>query len=70
MKKCEKSISLFELMQIFNRSDRTKFRRGIISPLLEMGLLEMTDPGRPNNPKQKYRTTKEGREAIKVKKDE
>jgi predicted transcriptional regulator len=52
-------------MQIFNRSDRTKFRRGIISPLLKMGLLEMTDPNRPNNPKQKYRTTKKGQEAIK-----
>jgi len=63
--KCKKPLSIFELMQIFNRSDRTKFRRGIISPLLEMGLLEMTDPKRPNNPKQKYRTTKKGQEAIK-----
>jgi predicted HTH transcriptional regulator len=63
--KCQKPISLFKLMQIFNRSDRTKFRRGTISPLLEMGLLEMTDPKHPNNPKQKYRITKEGQEVIK-----
>jgi ATP-dependent DNA helicase RecG len=63
--KCDNPLSIFELMQIFNRSDRTKFRRGIISPLLEMGLLEMTDPERPNNPKQKYRTTQKGQQAIK-----
>jgi len=63
--KCKKSLSLLKLMQLFHRSDRTKFRRGVISPLLEMGLLELTDPMSPNNPKQKYRTTKEGREAIK-----
>jgi hypothetical protein len=30
-----------------------------------MGLLEMTDPKHPNNPKQKYRITKEGQEVIK-----
>jgi predicted HTH transcriptional regulator len=67
--KCQKPLSLFELMQIFNRSDRTKFRRGVISPLLEKGLLEMTDPNSPNSPKQKYRITKEGQEAIKDQKD-
>lgn len=68
--KCQKPLSLVKLMQIFNRSDRTKFRRGIISPLLELGLLEMTDPKHPNNPKQKYQTTKDGQELIKDQKDE
>lgn len=66
LKECQKPLSLFELMQIFNRSDRTKFRRGIISPLLETGLLEMTDPNTPNNPKQKYRTTEKGLEIFKA----
>ena len=54
-----------ELLKTAERSDRTKFRKSIINPLLSAGLLEMTNPHSPNSPKQKYRTTKKGQEAIK-----
>jgi len=37
------------------------FRRGIISPLLEMGLIETTDPENPKNPNPKYRTTEQAK---------
>jgi predicted HTH transcriptional regulator len=62
---CSKPLSIAELMKIAGRSNRTKFRKSIISPLLKAGLLEMTDPSSPNSPKQKYRTTKKGQESIK-----
>jgi len=66
---CKKPHSIAELIKIAGRSNRTKFRKSIISPLLSAGLLEMTDPSSPNSPKQKYRITKEGQEAIKDQKD-
>jgi len=52
-------------MKIAGRSNRTKFRKIIISPLLSAGLLEMTEPDSPKSPTQKYRITREGWEAIK-----
>jgi ATP-dependent DNA helicase RecG len=62
---CKKPHSVAALMKIAGRSNRTKFRKSIISPLLSAGLLEMTEPDSPKSPTQKYRTTKEGQEAIK-----
>ena len=61
---CKKPHSIAELMKITGRSNRTKFRKSIINPLLSAGLLEMTEPDSPKSPTQKYRITKKGREAI------
>jgi len=49
-----------ELMEMFGRSDRTKFRHQVVRPLLEAGLLEMTIPDRPRSSLQRYRTTAAG----------
>lgn len=57
LNKCKKPLFLVEMMKLVNRTDRTKFRKRVVLPLLENGLLEMTDPGSPNSPKQKYQTT-------------
>jgi predicted HTH transcriptional regulator len=62
---CKIPHSIAELMKIAGRSNRTKFRKSIISPLLSAGLLEMTEPDSPKSPTQKYRITREGWEAIK-----
>ena len=62
---CKKPHSIAELMKMAGRSNRTKFRKSIINPLLDASLLEMTEPGSPKSPTQKYRITKEGWEAIK-----
>ena len=62
---CKKPLSIAELMKIAGRSNRTKFRKSIINPLLSAGLLEMTEPDSPKSPTQKYRITKEGQDAIK-----
>lgn len=57
--------AIVDLMRFFNRSNRTKFKKSHIAPLIEAGLLEMTDPESPNSPKQKYRTSEKGKEIIK-----
>lgn len=40
--------------------DRTKFRNKYINPFLEMNLIQMTIPDKPNSSKQKYITTEKG----------
>ncbi|MCD6224740.1 MAG: hypothetical protein J7K32_04315 [Deltaproteobacteria bacterium] len=57
LEKCKNPTPIVELMKIVNRTDRTKFKKNILNPLLEQGLLEMTEPGRPRSPKQKYYIT-------------
>ena len=57
--------AIVDLMGFFDRSNRTKFKKSHIAPLIEAGLLEMTDPGSPNSPKQKYRTSGKGKELTK-----
>ena len=64
LKQCEKSRSMIELLKISGRSDRTKFKKGVIEPLMAAGLLEMTEPESPNSPTQKYRTTLRGRQLV------
>ena len=51
-------------MKETGRSNRTKFKKSIIDPLLRAGLLEMTDPDSPNSPKQKYRLTDNGKALL------
>jgi ATP-dependent DNA helicase RecG len=62
---CKKPHSIAELMKIAGRSNRTKFRKSMINPLLSAGLLEMTEPDSPKSPTQKYCTTQKGQEAVK-----
>ena len=64
---CNKPIQIAELMKLEGRTDRTKFRKGIVNPLLSAGLLEMTDPNSPKSPKQKYRTTAKGKSLLETK---
>ncbi|MBR5550314.1 MAG: hypothetical protein IKV83_00115 [Muribaculaceae bacterium] len=41
-------------------TDRTKFRRKYIHPLLVAGILEQIIPEKPNSQNQKYRLTTKG----------
>jgi len=48
------------LMQWVGRSNRSKFREVVLTPLLALDLVEMTIPDKPNSSKQRYRLTAQG----------
>ena len=57
----EGEMSLIELMSLLKRTDRTKFRDQVLSPLIEAGFVEPTIPDKPTSSKQKYRLKMEDR---------
>ena len=52
--------SLGTLMKIFGQTNRTRFRKAVLRPLLDSGILAMTIPDKPSSSKQKYRITAKG----------
>ena len=64
LRKCVSESGLVDLMSLTGRSDRTKFKRQVMNPLLEAGLIEMTIPDKPRSSKQKYRLTAKGSEIV------
>lgn len=46
-----------EVQTFLNLKNRDYFRKEILNPLLEQGILQMTIPEKPNSPKQKYYST-------------
>ena len=57
LKNCKNESSANELMEILNRTNKSKFKNTIIYPLIENGFLELTNPDKPKSPAQKYRLT-------------
>jgi ATP-dependent DNA helicase RecG len=57
----KKSISITYLMKIFKWKDRSKFRSKYLNPILELELIQMTIPEKPNSSKQKYIITEKGK---------
>ena len=57
---CTEVRSFGEMLAFMGLTDRTKFRRKYIHPLLETGILEQTIPDNPNSRNQKYRLTAKG----------
>lgn len=57
-------MTLVGLMQTLGRTDRTKFRTGILKPMIATGFLELTIPDKPNSRLQKYRLTEKGRQTL------
>ena len=53
-------LSRYELMAALNLCDRKSFRERYLAPALSDGLIEMTQPARPNSPGQRYRLTEMG----------
>ncbi|MFH0967580.1 MAG: transcriptional regulator [Methanobacteriota archaeon] len=52
------------MLSILGRSDRTKFRKNVLMPLIQDGLIEMTNPDKPRSQHQRYRTTPAGKEML------
>ena len=63
---CKEDRTLIEMLSYMNVSDRTKFRKKYIYPLLEAGAIRMTIPDKPNSRNQKYQLTAIGLELIDV----
>ncbi len=57
---CAEARSFGEMLAYMGFSDRTKFRRKYIHPLLKFEILEQTMPDKPNSRNQKYRLTAKG----------
>ena len=57
---CTEARSFGEMLAFMGLTDRTKFRRKYILPLLEAGIIEQTMPEKPNSQNQKYRLTVQG----------
>ena len=57
LKNCKNESSAIELMEILNRTNKSKFKNAIINPLVENGFFELTNPEKPKTPTQKYRLT-------------
>ena len=57
LKNCKNESSANELMEILNRTNKSKFKNVIINPLIENGFFELTNPDKPKSPTQKYRLT-------------
>ena len=55
---------MIELMISIGRRDRKRFREQFIKPLLDLGLLQMTIPDKPNSRFQRYRATEAGLKAM------
>ena len=55
LKNCKNESSAIELMEILNRTNKSKFKNAIINPLIENGFFELTNPDKPKSPTQKYR---------------
>ncbi len=57
LKKCEEESTAAELRKISKRSNKTKFKKGVLDPLIDFGFFELTIPDSPRSPNQKYRLT-------------
>jgi len=57
LKNCKEESSALELMKILKRTNKSKFKAAIINPLIDHRFLELTIPGSPRSPSQKYRLT-------------
>ncbi|WP_106483726.1 Fic family protein [Bacteroides sp. Marseille-P3684] len=57
---CVEARSFAEILSFMDATDRTKFRRKYIYPLLNAGILRQTIPDKPNSRNQKYQLTDKG----------
>jgi ATP-dependent DNA helicase RecG len=57
---CQGTRTIAEMLSYMSYSDRTKFRKKYIYPLLDAEIIQMTIPNKPNSRNQKYQLTAKG----------
>lgn len=65
LKTCQTETTIKNLMDIFNWSNRTKFREKYLNPLLNNDFINMTIPDKSKSSKQRYLISEKGKELIK-----
>jgi len=66
IKYCTVPKSMTELQEKFGFSNKTYFKRKTLDPLIDAGLVEMTNPGNPKASNQKYVISQHGFRLLKV----
>ena len=66
LKISQSAHSVKDMMDLLEWKDRTKFRDKYINPLLEIQILAMTIPEKPNSSKQQYYLTEKGQVFLKL----
>lgn len=56
--------SASELRESLGYNNHTKFKDNYLQPLIDKGVIEMTQPDKPKSPTQKYRLTAKGRSLL------
>jgi len=64
LKNLTKESTLVELMTGIGRTDRSKFRKNVLLPLIQDGLIELTIPDKPRSQHQRYRITPVGKKTL------
>lgn len=58
-------VDMLTLMALAGHTNRTRFRKAILQPLIDADLMELTIPDKPRSSKQRYRMTELGQELLK-----
>ena len=61
----QEEINIMDLMKISNKTNRTRFKKYCLNPLIEVGFIEFTIPGKPKSSQQKYIITEKGKKLLK-----
>ena len=64
LRNCLEEKPIVDLMALWGRTNRTKFRNQVLQPLIDNGLIEMTIPDKPRSSNQRYRITVLGKEVL------
>jgi len=65
MQASDSPVGLLRLMSLAEQTNRSRFRKTILKPLIDANLLAPTIPDKPRSSKQRYRLTELGKEILK-----
>ena len=62
---CDAPQQIKNMMHLYRETNRTRFRTKLLNIFLDMGLISMTQPEKPNSSKQLYYTSEKGKMVLK-----
>ncbi|MDQ8206911.1 ATP-binding protein [Coraliomargarita sp. SDUM461003] len=60
------ATGITELLELLELKNKRRLRENHLTPTIDQGYIEWTEPNSPNSPAQKYRLTAKGRELLKT----